>query len=710
MDSTAQACPSGDIEDALAPLFRPRSIAIIGASSKPEKPGGRVLKALLRYGFAGEIIPVHLSEPEVQGLPAVASVEEIGRPVDLAIVSIPRREVLATLQSCAASGVRSAIVFSAGFAEAGEAGHAEQMKMAELARSSGMRILGPNCLGMMNLGVGTIATFSQSINLGLPAPGKISIVSQSGAFGTYCFIMARDRGLPVSYWVSTGNEADVDFADIVTFLASDPSTSVILGYLEGVRDGEKLVGALEAARQAQKPVILMKVGHTEVGAQAAASHTAALAGSDATYDAVLKQYGAYRARSIDELFDVGYACSTGRLPAGNRAGVVTVSGGAAVLMADAAEEYGLDLAPMPDASQRRLRDLVPFAAVRNPMDITGQIASDFSLYGTFIDEMLDHGRYDALITFESIVGLSEKRCELMLDAWRHSLSRYPDTPVYMSGKVTPEALEKFAQLGILIYEEPTRAVRAAAAASRIAAGFARPRRRPPQEKRGPDLPHGTMNEAQSLDWLDRIGVSTLRRRLVTSPQEAVDAAEALGLPVAIKVVSQDIAHKTDVGGVLLGLSSAEAVAAGFATLRENVSRFAPSARVEGVLVTPMAQAGLETIIGVHRDPVFGPMVMFGLGGVMAELLGDVTFRRAPIDRTEARAMIFDLRSAAIFRGFRGHPPADIAAIEDALVAVSEFAAAHSDSLVSLDINPFLVLGQGQGAVALDALLQAGDPI
>lgn len=219
-----------------------------------------------------------------------------------------------------------------------------------------------------------------------------------------------------------------------------------------------------------------------------------------------------------------------------------------------------------------------------------------------------------------------------------------------------------------------------------------------------------MNEAQSLDWLDRIGVSTLRRRLVTSPQEAVDAAEALGLPVAIKVVSQDIAHKTDVGGVLLGLSSAEAVAAGFATLRENVSRFAPSARVEGVLVTPMAQAGLETIIGVHRDPVFGPMVMFGLGGVMAELLGDVTFRRAPIDRTEARAMIFDLRSAAIFRGFRGHPPADIAAIEDALVAVSEFAAAHSDSLVSLDINPFLVLGQGQGAVALDALLQAGDPI
>jgi len=709
MDSTVQACPSDHIEDALAPLFRPRSIAIIGASSKPEKPGGRVLKALLRYGFAGEIIPVHVSEPEVQGLPAVASIEEIGRPVDLAIVSIPRRAVLATLQSCAAAGVRSAIVFSAGFAEAGEAGHAEQMKMADLARSTGMRILGPNCLGMMNLGIGTIATFSQSINLGLPAPGKISIVSQSGAFGTYCFIMARDRGLPVSYWVSTGNEADVDFADIVSFLANDPSTSVILGYLEGARDGEKLVKALEAARQARKPVILMKVGHTDVGAQAAASHTAALAGRDATYDAVLKQHGAYRARSIDELFDVAYACSTGRLPAGNRAGVVTVSGGAAVLMADAAAEYGIDLAPMPDDSQRRLRELVPFAAVRNPMDVTGQIASDFSLYGTFIDEMLEHGRYDALITFESIVGLSEKRCELMLETWHQSLSRHPDMPVYMSGKVTPAALEKFEQLGILIFEEPTRAVRAAAAASRIAAGFTRPRPARRVEKGAADLPPGPMNEVQSLDWLDRIGLATLPRRLVRSTSEAVDAAEALGLPVALKVVSRDIPHKSDIGGVLLGLSTAEAVAAGFATLEENVSRAAPSARFEGVLVTPMATPGIETIIGVHRDPVFGPMVMFGVGGVMAELLGDVTFRRAPVDRTEARSMIFDLRSADLFRGYRGHPPADITAIESALVAVSEFASAYADSHLSLDINPFLVLAQGRGAVALDALLQVDAP-
>lgn len=692
----------------LAPLFEPRAIAVYGASSDPTKIGGRPLDFLKSSGFDGALYPINPKAAQIQGLPAFATVSAVPGPVDLAIVAVPAPGVLAALEDCAAKGVGGAVVLSSGFAETGGQGVAWQAGISALARRTGMRVVGPNCMGLISVRRRLLGTFTPSAaGFGL-VPGRISLVSQSGAFGGYCLSLIRQRGLGLNLWITTGNQCDVDVADCITHFAGDDGTQVIVAYLEAATDKDRLVAALALARERGKRVVVMKVGRSEAGAQAAASHTASLAGSDQVYEGLFRQYGVWRARSIDELFDVAYACSVNApAPLGRRLGLLTVSGGVGALMADVASDCALDVAPMPEDAQRRLKELVPFCGPRNPVDMTAQLINDLTLFGSNFQIMLEEGGYDVVVAFLSSVGQVMELSRSLLEQLQAVLRRFPDRAVVFSSLASPEVRRMYEAAGVLLFDEPTRAVRAAAAL----VYFAEQSRRAAQADPPPALPAGALpppvraiNETQAKTILASAGIAAVPERIAADEDAAAREAAALGYPVVLKIASADIAHKSEIGGVIVGLADEAQLRKAFRTLTQRAATRAPQARVDGVVVARMAERGVETILGVVRDPVFGAVVMFGLGGVFVEAFQDVAFRVAPFGVAEARAMIGEVKGRVLLRGVRGQPPADEDALAAALAALSVYAARHTDGIESIDINPLLVLPRGRGVQALDALI------
>ncbi|MCK5361821.1 MAG: acetate--CoA ligase family protein, partial [Gammaproteobacteria bacterium] len=421
---------------------------------------------------------------------------------------------------------------------------------------------------------------------------------------------------------------------------------------------------------------------------------------------VLRQFGAYRAGDTEELLDVTYACRLGVLPKGPRIGFLTVSGGVGIQMADAAVAAGLDVAPMPEPAQARLKALLPYAATRNPVDATAQVFNEPGLIDAYLDIMLESGEYDAVVAFLTYVAAAESMVAPVRRAIENAHAKYPDRLIVLV-IVAPEAIvRRYEDAGCLVFEDPTRAVRAVTALHRIQQAFDAPSPSPAYSASSAAnaLPDGPVSEQASKRLLADAGLTVIEDRLATTAAAAADAALELGFPVVLKIASVDIAHKTEVDGIRLGVDSAEAAREAFRTLMESTKRQRPDARLDGVLVSPMMGDGIETILGIHRDPVFGPVVMFGLGGVLVEVLDDVSFRVAPFDEDEARRMVLELKGRAILEGTRGRGPYDLQALFTALARLSRFAADHADAIESVDINPFLVLPQGQGAVALDALV------
>lgn len=691
----------------LSALLAPRSIAVVGASDNADKIGGIPVDFQKRFGYAGALYPVNPKSATVQGLKAWPSLAAIGAPLDLAIVALPAAAAARVVDDAAAAGVRAMLMFSSGFAEVGAQGAAAQARLADAARRAGIRLLGPNCLGFINVAMHVYATFSPAPLAGRVAAGGIGLVSQSGAFGAYAYALARERGLGFSTWITTGNEGDIDFADCVEWLARDAPTRVIMGYMEGCRDGPRLRRALAAAHAAGKPVVMVKVGRTAAGAMAAASHTAALAGDDAVYDAVLREYGVHRARDIGEFFGVAAAASIAGLPRERSLGLFTVSGGVGVLMADEAVEAGLDLRALPEAAQATVREWVPFAAPANPVDITGQVTNDPSLIARTASLMLDQGGYASWLAFLAAAGKSE-RFWPTLDALADTLRQaYPHRVLAFSTLLAPERRRSLESRGCLVFEEPADAVRTLAALAALAERMAQPV--PPATEAGAPsitLPPATLSEPQGLALLAQAGVRTVPHRVVHSADAAAAAAAELGWPVVLKIVSADLTHKSDVGGVALGLGDAEAVRAAFAAMQLSVAAKAPAARREGVLVAPMLPGGgVECILGVQRDAVFGPMVMFGLGGVFVEIFGDVALRSAPVTPAQALQMMQTTRAWPLLAGARGRPAVDTDALAQQIAALSRFALAAGDTLASIDINPFIALpAAAGGGCAVDAVV------
>ena len=698
---------SGEEANSLEPMFKPVAVAVVGASADPEKLGGRPVRYLKERGYAGAIYPINPRHAQVQGLKAYKSVLDVEGPIDLALISTPAALVEQAVGECAEKGIKGVVIFSSGFAELGEEGRALQRRLTDIAAGTGMRIIGPNCMGIASFEQNMVITFGMMIHYMPPELGPISIVSQSGAFGGLAYAEARLRHLGVRLWATTGNECDVSFADCLDYFVGEEGTEVVLLYFESTKSGAKILSALDKARSLGKPVVVMKVGSSEVGREAALSHTDSLTGSDDVLNAVFHRYNAYRAYSIDEFFDIGYACTLGRFPAGNRIGFVTISGGVGVLMADVADRLGLDVAAMPEAAQERIRQVLPYAGTRNPVDVTGQTLVQPEILERCLDIMIEDGGYDIIVVYLPGMTSSPFFREAALAGFHNIRARHPDTLIVVSAKSDDEIREALTADGYINIDEPTRAVKAAAALMQFGRGYARAGADdPPPVLAAPDIEvaDGPINEVEAKRLLGAAGIPMVEERLATSAKEAAAAAEALGLPVAMKLVSPDILHKSEIGGVLLDIASAEEAGDGYATLTERAAAAAPDARLDGVLVAPMVQGGVETILGVKRDPDFGPVVMFGLGGFFVEVLGDVARRMAPFGEAEALEMIREVKGYPLLEGVRGGAAADIEALAAALARLSVFAHATGEWVESIDLNPFIVLPNGEGALAVDALI------
>ena len=687
----------------LEALFNPKSVAVIGASCDPTRIGGRPVRYLKESGFDGAIYPVNPKQSDIQGLPAFVSVDEIDEEIDAAIVALPPGPAMAAVRACAARGVRQLVMFSAGFAEVGPEGVALQEELTNLARTSGMRVLGPNCLGAFNTHSGAFLTFSGVFDDVVGSKGRFGLVSQSGGYAGELLKRAVTRGVDFGTWVTTGNEADLTLGEVFEAMAHDPNTDAILGYVEGVRDAESFIAGLKAAQIARKPVILQKVGRTAEGAAAAASHTAALAGSDDVYDEIFREFGVYRAHTTGEMLDVAYATKRGVFPERKRLAIVTNSGGLGIQAADYANETGLEIPAMPQPLQDKIVSVLPNAAPANPVDVTGQVANQPDDFGDIVDLILAEGDYDATYINIGLIGGLPFLVDPLVKAFGRVAANHPEKLIAVTVTAAPEVIARYEAAGLLAFDDPSAAVRGISALAMLRDGWERAGR----TAKMPASNYPRLEEARAYSEVE--GKALLAKIGVPSPFEMVfeGADSATGLPdgrYAVKVVSADIMHKSDVGGVALGIESGD-VSAAIEKISASVTKSAPDARVTGFIASQMVGDGVDCILGVHRDPLFGPVMMFGLGGVMVELFKDATLRRVPVTPETAKEMIRSIRAWPLLDGYRGSTKADHDALAEVIVKVSEFAAANADIAETIEINPLRVMPVGQGTICLDAVIQ-----
>lgn len=691
----------------LETFFAPGSIAVIGASRDEKKIPGLLLAFLRRNGFTGALYPVNPAHDSIGDLPCYPSVGAIGRPVDLAIVVIPARAVLAALEDCAAAGVRHAIVISSGFAEEGGASAGMQAEIAALARRTGMRICGPNAEGFYNEPQRVAATFSPTVDVKPEAPRlvatprRLGIIAQSGGIGFAIYNRARAMGIAVSKVVSTGNEADLAAGEFFDYLAQDDATDVIVLFVEGVRDPQAFVAASRRAAEARKPVIAIKVGRSGAGERAAASHTASMAGWAAAYDAVFARDGIIACDDLDEAVAVAAAFCVAPAARGRRVGVVTVSGGAGAWIADAVAAQGLQIPELSQPMQAEIRALIPsYGSPRNPVDITAQAVHSGGLQK--VVELLDaSGDVDAIAVVVSLASetrMPVKAAEIapLIGAQRKPILIFTYTLPSSFARAELAAAGTVAFSGVASL---ARALRSLADRG----SFALPPPLPAHPRAQTGIA-GRLSEHDSKALLREAGIAVPREVLVSEKIRLAAALAEVGFPLAMKIQSRDIPHKTEAGGVRLDVRDAGEAAAAFTALIENARRFRPDADIRGVLVGPMARPGIEMVVGAVNDPTFGPIIMAGFGGVATELFRDVVYRPAPVDEAEALAMIDALKSAPLLDGFRGAAAADKVALAALIARLSSLAEAWRDDVAELEINPVRVHAAGEGITIVDALV------
>jgi acetyltransferase len=690
----------------LEAIFAPQSVAIVGASPDPSKLGHRVLKNVVENGYQGRIIPVHPTAAQVLGLPAAPSVAAIRGPVDLAVLVVPPQAVLAVVDECGAKGVRGLVVITAGFKEVGGAGRELEHQLVERVRRYQIRMIGPNCLGIID----TTTCLNASFAALMPSPGQIAFMSQSGAICTAILDWSKSEGIGFSRFVSLGNKADVDEVALLKAWGGDPDNRVILAYLEGISDGPGFVQTARAVTRTT-PVIAIKSGTTDAGTKAISSHTGSLAGSEKAYEAAFSQSGIIRAQSMEELFDFALAFAYQPPIAGERIAIVTNAGGPGIITADAIERSGLTLARLTPATIERLRaNLPPTANVFNPIDVIGDARAD--RYEVALRAALADPNVDAAIVLFTPQAGSEPELTAELTA---RLARDQPKPVvasFMGAISIGPALELLNRERIPNYAFPERAVAALRAMAHHRAWTQRPageyasfevdRRRVRQvfdQVRASG--RVALGEIEAREVIEAYGMRLPQSRLARSPEEAAQIGAEIGFPVVMKISSPDILHKSDIGGVKVGIADPSAARDAYELIEYRARKYSREAQIWGVLVQEMVPKGREVLVGVTRDPQFGPLVVFGLGGIYVEVLQDVAFRLAPVSRQEAAEQVRSIRTYALLQGVRGEPPADIAAAEEVILRVSQLVTDFPE-IVEMDINPLVVNNQGQGAVVLDA--------
>ena len=692
----------------LETLLYPKAIAVIGASRNPDKVGYAVLANLVNNGFKGPIVPVNLDADEILGLKCYKSLGEYKNPIDLSIIMVGGKYVKDALQSSIKAGAKSVIVITAGFKEVGAAGAKAEQELVEICRAGGVRMVGPNCLGVLNTDHHMNATFAPSV----PPPGKISVISQSGALCVAILDWAAEQKLGLGKVISFGNKADLNEVDFIQTLAEDKETKVIAGYLESIKEGNKFLRIAEQAA-AIKPVVILKVGVTQAGAKAASSHTGSLAGADMAYGAAFKRAGVIRAENFEALFDYATAFAMQPLPNGERVAVITNAGGPGIMAADAAESSGLKMVSPSKESDAKLRAFMPAAgAFGNPIDVIGD--ADPDRYVKAFEVMQDDETIDAIVVVVTPQNMTRplELAEKLGAASRRGGSKKPMLAVFMGGTEVAAAKEKLMALGIPNYPSPDRAVTALRAMCDYAAWKRRPARmvtRFPVNRRRVDRIINAqersgitqIGEVEAKEILRAYDFNVLGGQLAQNDDEAVEIAERIGYPVVLKISSPDIIHKSDFGGVRINLANAEQVRDAFDLMMLRIQKRAPKAYLRGGFVEKMGQRGREVILGMTRDPQFGPMLMFGLGGIFVEVMKDVTFHLAPITAEEAMQMLKGTRSYALLQGARGQAPVDLEAIAGALQRISQLVTDYPE-IMELDINPFIVGPVGVQAYVADA--------
>jgi len=686
-------------------LFAPKSIAVIGASNRQGSVGRAVFTNILLNEYKGTVYPVNPKDRSISGVRSYPSIGDLPESVDVAVVVVPAAVVPAVTEECGKKGVKGLIIISAGFKEVGQDGAALERQVASLAQKYSMRMVGPNCLGTINTDpeVRLNASFASQ----MPLEGSIAFASQSGALGEAVIDYATGEGIGFSKFISVGNKADVNENDILEYLREDPKTKVILLYIEDIVDGRKFVDTVSKVTE-EKPIIAVKAGVSPEGAKAASSHTGALAGSDEAYNAILKQSGVLRVESIIDLFDYARAFAKQPLPRGNRVAIITNGGGPGIMATDASVRYGLQISQFSEGTKAKLRAGLPKeASVNNPIDLIGDAQSDryeLALQALY-DESVDCGL--VLLTPQAMVDL-KKVAETIASVGPKSGKTILASILGLTD--ITQAVDVLESNKIPHYTFPESAVRALAAMYEYQRWVERPRTQikhfdvdvgKAQEIISTAKRAGLTNLPQddALKILSTYGLPVIKTETASSKAEAVEAAKRIGYPVAMKIISPDVVHKIDVGAVKLDLNNDQDVSEAFDEILKNVNSRVPGARIEGVILQEYLTGGTETIIGIHRDPKFGPLLMFGLGGIYVEAYRDVSFRLAPIRELSADNMISQIRGSKILQGFRGQPPADIKTIAECIERLSQLSIDLPD-VTELDVNPLVAFAKG--SKALDA--------
>jgi acetyltransferase len=695
-------------------LFNPRSIAIIGASQNPAKPSGQPLIALQKNNFLGKIYPVNPRYQELRGLKCYPTLKAIPDEVDMAIIAIEVSAVLEVLEECGQKGVKAVVVFTSGFAEVGGEGIELQKEMTRLAKEYKFRLLGPNCMGIFSSRNSLWADFPlMDAPEDILVPDYFGFVTQSGGFGCIFYDVVKAQRIGFSHFVSTGNEADIEFSEIIAYMAEDAYTRVIGGYMEGVKSGALFFQAAEKALEKEKPVILIKTGRYETAARAAASHTGAMVGSDKVYDAFFRQKGIIRVESIDELTALLLILAAGKIPRGNRVGILSASGGTGVLLADKCAEYGLEVVSLAKETQEKIKNLLPdFASYANPVDLTSAIVPEPGLLFECAHVVSTDPNIDVLLICFYNLGVNEAILNQIIKAAKTSAKtvvnivwgdenvcqkqiRYLNdqfVPAVREMEVAVKALSSLIKYNsrrqMFLQEKPVSLVPLKAKED-VAAILAQ------------IVPEAKLTEEEAKQILKTYDIPVAKEEVAASPEEAVAAAARIGYPVVLKILSPDILHKTEAGGVKLNLDTPEKVLVAYKEIITNASSYRPGARIKGVLVQEMLPAGVETIIGISQDPVFGPVVMFGLGGIFVEVLQDVALRVVPLTKSDAYEMIDEIKGRRILDGVRGQSPVNKSAIAEVILKVAQLAQ-DFPQIKELDINPLIC--SGKEVWAADALI------
>jgi acetyl coenzyme A synthetase (ADP forming)-like protein len=691
----------------LEEFFKPTSIAIIGASREPGKVGHEILRNILESGFKGKVFPINPKAEEIFGLKCYPSVLNVPREIDLGVIVVPATIVPMVVEEAGKKGIKALIIISAGFREAGGEGTKLEDEIVKICEKHRIRILGPNCLGVTD----TYTPLNTSFAPNMPPKGRIALVSQSGALGAAILDWILDQRIGFSKFVSLGNKADLDETDIISALADDEETSIILLYLEGVKRGNEFIKVAQEVTR-KKPIVILKSGITAAGARAASSHTGTMAGSDSAFDTAFRKAGVIRVETAEELFDLAEVFSTQPIPDGPNAAIITNAGGPGILAADACEKYGLKTAPMSSEIVEKLRGkLPPASAFFNPVDVLGDASAE--RYRFAAETVLGSGDVDVSLIILTPQAMTEPlSIAKAIIGLKQAFKDKPLVTSFMGGRAVVKAVEELEESGIPNYEFPERAIRSLSALVKYCDYLKRspvevtPRFRVNYAKASSIFEkvrserRVTLTGAEAAEVANSYGIPTPLTLLATTAEEAVLSANRIGYPVVLKIESPRIHHKTDIGGVKLNVSSEEDARRTFYELVGRAHIFYPKATVLGVNVQKMVSPGREMIIGINRDITFGPLIMFGLGGIYVNFLKDVAFGLAPLTERDAVEMIKQTKAYTLLRGVRGEAVSDIDSIVDVLLRISQLVTDFSE-INELDINPLIAYEEGKGCLALD---------